>query len=137
MVYKSGLKCSNIDWDMNPNIKKMSIEAKGLLLTIESKNVNELTDEILTSLSGFGVSKVKDLKREFRESGLFVTQKTRKGFDYYVGFDAVNFYIHRYGKVCDPTRVSKEYESYDERILREDMELNTISHNAMRREGLL
>jgi predicted transcriptional regulator len=87
-------------------------------------------------LSRAGKSSVKAMKRELREAGLFVTQKTRKGYDYYVGYDAVHFYISKYGSMLDPTRVSCEYESYDERIQREDMELNTIAHNAMRKAGL-
>jgi len=131
MVYKNGLRCSDIDWKSNPTIRDVSIESKGLLLEIEKEDIDCASDEIMMNISGYGKNKIKALKKELRESGLFVTQKTRDGFDYYIGFDAVNFYINRYGKTLDPTRVSLKYESKEEKVYREEMELVLSSNDYM------
>ena len=136
MVFKRGLVCSNYNWKDSEPLSKLSIEVKGLLLVLEYEEMDDISDSQVMLLTGFGKNKIKTLKRELRDAGIFVTQKTRAGFDYYIGNDAVNFYIERYGKVLDPTRVSEEYERYEDRIRREERNNVEKSERLMAREEL-
>lgn len=137
MVYKNGLDVNNINWEANPIISKCSKSARILIRDIQYSKDDSLSDEVLMDISRYGKSKIKNLKRELKNAGLLVIQKTRAGFDYYVGYDAVNFYIGRYGATLDPTRVSLEYESREERVAREDFEINMIAYTELKKDGLL
>lgn len=137
MVYKNGLDVDNIDWEANPIIAKCSKSARVLIKDIQYSKEDSLSDEVLMYISRYGKSKIKNLKRELKDAGLLVIQKTRAGFDYYVGYDAVNYYISRYGISLDPTRVSLEYESREERVAREDFEINMVAYEELKKDGLL